>query len=115
MAKDKLVAAEGYCHAGLAAECALTALIMRKERLNAWPSKEFRPDLHTHNLRTLAQIAAVVISRSDPLASSWHVVLQWDRNQGYEPKPMPRRVADSMIKAAFSEKGVVTWIRSILT
>jgi hypothetical protein len=41
-------------------------------------------------------------------------VLQWDRGQGYDPSPMPRKVARSMIEAAFGDNGVVTWIRKTL-
>src|SRR5947209_5983531 len=44
LVQDKRVASQGYFHAGLAVECALKAYIMRRERLNAWPSKEAGAD-----------------------------------------------------------------------
>jgi hypothetical protein len=115
MANDKVAAAEGHWHAGLAVECALKACIMQRERLNGWPSKDARPELYTHNLRALVGIAGIRPGPRDPEATSWYVVLQWDRNQGYDPKSMPRRFAQGMIEAAFGERGAVTWIRSNLT
>ncbi len=115
MVTDKVAAAQGHWHAGIAVECALKAYIMRRERLNGWPSKEARPELYTHNLRTLLSVAGITLSSRDPVGPSWSVVLQWDRNQGYDPKPMPRRFAQGMVDAAFGERGAVTWIRSNLT
>ena len=114
-ADDKRAAAQGHWHAGIAVECALKAYIMRKERLNAWPSKASRPDLYTHDLRALRQIAGIVLNPRDVTAPAWAVVLQWDRNQGYDPKPMPRKVAASMVEAVFGNQGVDTWIRQTLT
>ncbi len=114
LAQDKNVAAQGYFHAGLAVECALKAYIMRRERLNGWPSKEARPDLWTHDLRALREIAQIPLVVAAPVAAAWHVVLQWDRNQGYDPARMPRRVAQALVEAAFGQDGVVTWIRQNL-
>ena len=115
MSKDKVAAAEGCFHAGLAVECALKASIMRKERLRGWPSKEARPDLHIHDLRRLMEIAGLRPVARDPTAPSWAVVLQWRRNDGCDPNAMPRRFAQGMVDAAFGGRGVVTWIRSNLT
>jgi len=114
MAADKIAAAQGHWHAGIAVECALKAYIMKRERLNGWPSKEARPELYSHNLRALSITAGIRPTSKDPEVTSWYVVLQWDRNQGYDPKPMPRRFAQAMVDAAFGEKGAVTWIRSNL-
>lgn len=115
MVDDRSAAAEAHWHAGIAVECALKAYIMRRERLNGWPSKDARPDLYTHSLRSLTLIAGLLPGSKDPHAPSWATVLQWDRNQGYDPKPMPRAVARGMVEAVFGERGVVTWIRSTLT
>ena len=115
MARDKVAAAEGFFHAGLAVECALKAYIMRRERLNGWPSRDARPELHTHDLRRLMAIADIRPGPRDPEAPAWAVVLLWQRNAGYDPRPMPRRFAQAMVDAAFGEKGAVTWIRSNLT
>jgi len=115
MAEDKRAAAQGHFHAGIAVECALKAYIMRVERLNSWPSKEAREDLYTHDLRRLRAIAGIQLNPTALTASSWHVVLQWDRGQAYDPQPMPRKAARSMVEAAFGSSGAVTWIRLSLT
>ena len=106
---------QAYFHAGLAVECALKAYIMRQERLNSWPSRVSRPDLFTHDLRRLLHISGIAISATDALAPAWNLVMQWDRNQGYDPAPMPERVARSWVDAAFGTDGVVTWLRAKLT
>lgn len=111
LCEDKHAAQQGAFHVGLAVECALKAYIIRTERLNAWPSRDARPELYTHDLRELFRIAGLAFRPSDPVAPSWHVMLQWDRRQGYDPRPMPRKVARSMFEAAFSQRGAVTWIR----
>lgn len=110
LCENKGAAGQSVFHAGSAVECALKAYIMRKERLNGWPSKATRPDLYTHDLRVLKRIAGITVSVSDPVAPAWHVMLQWDRNQGYNPKPTPRKVARSYVEAAFGGLGVVTWL-----
>ena len=74
-----------------------------------------RPDLWTHDLRALVKIAGIVLAVGHPTAPAWHVVLQWDRAQGYDPERMPRKVAQGMVEAAFGQFGVVTWIRLNLT
>jgi hypothetical protein len=115
LSDDKSAAAQGYFHAGLAVECALKAYIMRRQRFNTWPSRQARPDLWTHDLRALREIAQIPLIAAAPVAAAWHIVLQWDRNQGYDPARMPRKVAKSMVEAAFGKNGVVTWIRQSLT
>ena len=88
---------------------------MRIERLNAWPSRDARPDLYTHDLRKLLAIAGIGLDASHEIAAALHLAVQWDRNQGYDPKPMPTRVIDSWIEAAFGPEGAVTWLRTRLT
>ena len=87
---------------------------MWRERLNSWPDKGLRPELYTHDLRKLVRIAGIPLTSKDRVGPSWKVVLDWDRSQDYDPDPMPRRVARSMIEAAFGQDGVVTWIRETL-
>jgi|SRR5688572_13647397 hypothetical protein len=108
---DKKAASLGFDQAGRAVECALKAYIMRKERLNRWPEKDSRPELYTHDLRQLRRIAGIKLNYRDRTSPGWHTVQNWDRNQSYDPKPMPRKVAASMLEAAFGKDGVVTWIR----
>jgi hypothetical protein len=107
----RLAAGQAMFHAGLAVECALKAYIMRRERLNGWPSRDTRPELYVHDLRKLREMAGIAIGSRDPQTPSWHLFLQWDRSQGYDPKPMPRKVAKAWIEAAFGPAGLVTWIR----
>jgi hypothetical protein len=114
LAADRDTAALAYSHVGSAAECALKAYIMWSERLNSWPDRGSRPELYTHDLRRLVELARIELRTTDPTSPSWAVVFQWDRSQGYDPKPMPRKVAGSMIEAAFGDDGVVTWIRRTL-
>ena len=114
LAENRVAAAQSYSHVGFATECALKAYIMWKERLNRWPDRGARGELYTHDLRKLLEISGIDQSTRDPIGPSWAVVLQWDREQGYDPAPMPRKVARSMVEAAFGEKGVVTWIRKTL-
>jgi hypothetical protein len=114
LAEDREVAAQAYSHVGFAAECALKAYIMWRERLNNWPDRDSRPELYTHDLGKLVALAGIELTTTDPIGASWKTVLDWNRGQGYDPSPMPRKVARAMIEAAFGEKGVVTWIRKIL-
>lgn len=114
LAEDRGAAAQAYSHVGFATECALKAYIMWSKGLNSWPDKGSRPELYTHDLRKLVEIAGIELRTTDPIGPSWATVLQWDRGQGYDPNPMPRKVARSMIEAAFGEEGVVTWIRRTL-
>lgn len=115
LSDNKTAALQGYFHAGLAVECALKAYIMWAERLNSWPSRDSRPELYTHDLRALREMAGIIVKPTEPQAPCWHVVLQWDRAQNYNPRPMPRKVAKSMCEAALGADGVVTWIRQKLT
>ena len=98
-------------HIGFSTEAALKAYFMRRERFNSWPTRAARPDLFTHDLRKLVAAAGIPLDPQDPIAPSWQVILQWDRNQQYDPRPMPARVASSWFDAAFGQEGVVTWIR----
>lgn len=105
---------QAHFNAGLAIECALKAYLMRAERLNGWPSRASRPDLYTHDLRKLMMLAGLHIDASHPIAAAWILTQNWDRNQGYDPRPMPDRVAKSWFAAAFGPEGVVTWLRANL-
>jgi hypothetical protein len=91
LADNRLAAAQAYFHVGLATECALKAYIMWRERLNIWPDRGSRPELYTHDLRKLVEIAGIEPTTRDPIGPSWATVLQWDRGQGYDPSPMPRK------------------------
>ncbi len=113
-AEDKKAAALALFHVGSAVECALKAYIWHRERFNQWPDKASRPDLYRHDLRELLKISGIEPQPTDPTAPGWLTVLQWDRNQAYDPKRMPRTVARSYVEAAFGKDGVVTWLRLTL-
>ncbi len=114
MVDDRENCREAWVAAGFGVEFALKALILKRERLNAWPSLEHRPDLHIHNLKKLFKIAGL-----DPNAAPTDVkpairqVLDWNRNHDYVARPMPRKVARSMVEAAFGPSGVVEWLKSL--
>ncbi len=99
-----------WSHAGFACECLFKAAIMRKERLNAWPSRDSRRDLYTHDLKALAKILGVKITGDDTIAPAWSVVLQWQREHMYIAQDMPSAVVDGLMEAMFSEEGMARWI-----
>lgn len=109
---DRKAAGQAIFHVGLAVEALLKAYIMKKERFNRWPSRHDRRDLYTHVLRDLLAASEITLDASDPLAPSWHTVLQWNRAQGYEPMLTPCSVARSYVDAAFGEHGVAVWLKS---
>ncbi len=106
----------GQCifHLGLTVECLMKARIMQRGRFNTWPSRSMRRDLYTHDLRTLAAMADMPTDPLDAIAPALHIVLQWDRNQGYEHRPPRRPVVDGFMEAAFGPDGVATWLRRTL-
>jgi hypothetical protein len=108
---DTSTASAAWSQAGFALECTLKAAIMRRERLNSWPSREARRDLYTHSLRDLARILGMTVDAAHPIAPAWAVVLQWQRDDMYSSK-MTRVVVVQLYDAVFSEdEGVATWIR----
>lgn len=97
--------------AGFAVEFALKALIIRRERLNAWPSKDRRPELYTHSLRDLFHAAGIEL-RAAPrgLRGALRTVLDWNRAHEYTSGKMSRANARSMVAAALDPEGVVAWL-----
>lgn len=99
-----------WSQAGFALECTLKAAIMRRERLNSWPSRAARKDLYTHDLADLARILGMTVDAAHPIAPAWAVVLQWRREDMYSLK-MTRAVAVQLVEAVFSnDDGVGPWI-----
>ena len=80
MVDDRQACREAWLAAGYAIEFTLKALIIKRERLNAWPGKDLRPELYTHDLRSLLG-AAAIDPKSAPLAlrGALRTVLDWDR------------------------------------
>ena len=106
----------GQCifHLGLTVECLMKARIMQRGRFNTWPTRPMRRDLYTHDLRALAILADMPADPLDAIAPALHIVLQWDRNQGYGHRPPRRAVVDGFMEAAFGPEGVATWLRRTL-
>jgi hypothetical protein len=61
MVEDREFSREAWVASGAGVEFALKAVICARERFNAWPSKEHRPDLHIHDLRRLFLAAGIDI------------------------------------------------------
>jgi len=114
MVDDRAHCREAWQAAGTAVEFAFKAVIMKRERMNRWPDKSERPDLHTHDLRVLLRIAGVDPRGLErPLRASIRTVLDWDRSHDYAVGSMERRVARSMVDATFGPDGVVTWLKTL--
>lgn len=113
LCEDKEAAGRAWDCIGFAIEAAIKAVIMHKERLNAWPSREARPELYQHSLRRLAELAEISVSTSDVIAPAWKTVLDWDRGDSYITNRMPRKVARSQVEAAFGTEGVLPWLKRV--
>lgn len=97
--------------AGLAVELSLKLVILRNERFNAWPTREMRKDLHTHDLRRLMELAGIKTADvPPPLRSALKTVLDWSRGADYIGQRMPRQVARSMVDSALGEGKVIEWL-----
>lgn len=114
MVDSRLACREAWMAAGFAVEFALKALIIRRERLNSWPSKESRPELYTHNLRGLFEAAGIdLYTAPKPLRGSIRTVLDWNRAHEYSSGRMSRANARSMVAAALGPEGVVAWLSTL--
>lgn len=114
MVEDRRNCREAWYAAGNAVEFELKALIVRRRRWNAWPSKESHPELYTHDLRTLFKETGLdQASIPANLRGALKVAFDWDRYHDYTPGTMPRKVAREMVEAVFGEEGVCTWLRSL--
>ena len=112
--EDRLACREAWMAAGFAVEFALKALIIRRERLNSWPSKEHRPELYTHNLRDLFQAGGVDLKAAPrELRGAIRTVLDWNRAHEYTSGRMSRVNARSMVAAALDPEGVVAWLNGL--
>lgn len=111
---DRVHCREAWQAAGSGVEFALKAVIMRQERLNRWPDRDERPELHTHDLYVLFRVAGIDPARlQGPLRVAARVVLQWRREHDYVVGAMERREARSMVDAAFGREGVVQWLKTL--
>ncbi len=109
--------AEGaYYLAGYAVECALKACIARRTQEHDFPEKKFVNDSHTHNLKTLLQLAELkteldTIIETDPaMESVIDRVQEWSETSRYQRKTVQE--AEALLKAIEEGKGgLLPWIR----
>jgi len=109
--------AEGaYYLAGYAVECALKACIAKRTQEHDFPEKKFVNDSHTHNLKTLLQLAELkteldTIIEADPaMESVMDRVQEWSETSRYQRKTAQE--ADALLKAIEEGKGgLLPWIR----
>ena len=125
MARNELAAAEtlakghhwqqAFYHAGVAVEFALKGRIMRVQRLNRWPERGDRKELHTHSLVDLAKHADLdsallsEIARPTLIGVAWLAAKDWSINVRYDPKPFPPRRAADMVEAV-GQRGLLEWL-----
>jgi hypothetical protein len=105
---------EAWHAAGTAIEFALKAVIMKRQCLNDWPSRDSRPDLWTHDIKKL--LTAAGINPKDappPPRSSLRTVMDWDRGHDYASERMSRATARSMVDSAFGDGEVVAWLKTL--
>lgn len=111
---DRKHCREAWMAAGFGVEFALKAVIMTRERMNSWPSKDHRPDLYVHGPKALFRAAKIDPQSAPPaVRAAIRQVMDWDRGHDYVDAPMPRKQAQSMVDAAFGINGVVRWLKSL--
>jgi hypothetical protein len=109
--------AEGaYYLAGYAVECALKACIAKRTQEHDFPEKKFVNDSHTHNLKTLLQLAELkteldtIIETNPTMESVLDRVQEWSETSRYQRKTVQE--ADALLKAIEEGKGgLLPWIR----
>jgi len=125
MAWNELAAAEtlakgrhwqqAFYHAGVAVEFALKCRIMRVQRLNRWPERGERKELHTHALGELVKHTDLIsmllleVAGQTPIGVAWLAVKDWSINVRYDPKPFPPRQAADMVEAV-GQRGLLEWV-----
>lgn len=104
------------CHhlCGVSIEFALKGAIMKRHRLNQWPDRESRPDLYTHNLRTLFEALGIQQNGlSIDLRVNLRTVLNWSRSSEYVDEKLPRKEVVQFYDAAYGTNGVMQWLMTL--
>ena len=113
MVENREHCAAAWNATGRAVEFALKGLIMARENLSAWPDRKQRPDLHTHDIRTLMSAAGIELKNCPPPPRQMlRTVMDWSREHDYRHGVMPRKVARDMVNSAFGSEGVVQWLKN---
>jgi hypothetical protein len=113
MADSREHCREAWFAAGFAVEFALKAVIMKRERMNRWPDKDERPELHNHDINRLMALAGInPRAEIGSIRVNLRVALQWRREYDYVGGSMERREARSMVDAVCGAGGVLDWLRT---
>ena len=106
---------QAYAHAGIAVEMALKCWIMRRERMNCWPSRSERRELYSHDINALIAVggleAAILQEVADgtDLGRAWLTVKDWTVEARYLPGRFPYRVGRDMMEAVVKTE-LVAWL-----
>lgn len=103
--------------AGLSVEYALKGRIMRRLGLNRWPTRAERPELYSHDLGKLAELAGLTahtedaVARCEPVGSAWMVTKDFAINRRYpDGSPFPVKLGRDMVEAVKGREGLVEWL-----
>ena len=110
-----------YNYAGMAVEVALKAVILRREGLASFPTRQADRKLYTHDLAALLERSGLKplmddeLRRATPLAANWLTVRDWSYNTPRYPiGQMPKAFAMAYHTAAVHwQDGVLTWLNQI--
>ena len=106
---------QAFYHAGVCVEFALKCRIMRTQRLNRWPERGERRELHTHALGELAKHAdltatlLIEVTNQTSIGIAWLATKDWSISVRYDPKPFPPRRAADMVEAV-GQEGLLEWL-----
>ena len=104
---------EAWHRSGEAAEYALKGYIHRRNFNGDWPTRAQRPDLHTHDLRTLFDLTGLDRTAMPPnTRAALMTVFGWDRDHAYTLDRLARSEARAMYEAVFGPEGLLEWLRS---
>ena len=110
---DRKAGLELWNKTGEAVEYALKAYIQKHASLDRWPSKKDRPDLHTHDLRKLCEVAGISLEgQPSSIRAAFKTVFEWDRSHAYTSSKVPRAEARAIFDAAFGPEGVIEWLKN---
>jgi len=105
-----------YYLAGYAVECGLKACIAKRTREHDFPDKKLVNDSHTHNLKSLLQLAELkteldaAIEADPAMESILDKIQEWSESSRYQKKTAQE--ADTLLKAIENQTGgLLPWIR----
>ncbi len=110
----KEIAFEAVDACGWACEFALKGVIMRRNGFNRWPTRAERPELYTHDLWKLAELAGIErASVPSHLRGRVKLAFSWNVEHRYLDRKTPRRVAKDVVDSVFGEDGVLEWLKTL--